>query len=70
MFNLGLDIKNGVVLNVFFCVKLYSFLEVKVEFVIFCLIFVGLYFLMLIFFNVISLNNDSKVFIFLFFIVV
>lgn len=70
VFNLGLDIKNGVASNVSFRVKLHSSVEVKAELAISCSTSVGLYSLMSTFLNAISSNNDSKALTFLSFIAV
>ena len=60
IFNLGLDIENGVASNVSFCVKLHSSAEVKAELVLSCSTSVGLYSMTSTFRNAISSYNDSK----------
>ena len=70
MSNLGLDIKNGVSLNVSFHVKLHSTAEVKAELAIWCSTSVGLYSLMSTFGNAITSYNDSKALTFRSFIAV
>lgn len=70
MFNLTMDIKNGIASNVSFRVKLHSSAEVKAKLTISCLKSVGLYYLRSTFGNAISSYNDSKALTFRSFIAV
>lgn len=61
MFNLTMDLKNGVAVNVSFRIKLHSSINVRAVITVSCLNSVGLYSLMTTFANAISSYNDSKV---------